>query len=199
MTRKSTPEEARAIAAHAREQLPCLECGAAPGEPCKGPVSGATVHKQRYVAAAIEIKRQAKAARQTPGQAAEQAAALAALAKLPRVSREEIEACRTPAGGYRFTKERLAAWGVPWPPPPGWRQALEHGRAPGAPRPGTLQITPRGDGTVTLRADDGTSAAEVELTAQQAHELAVRVEDAVDRAAAGETGVHIRISAGEPQ
>jgi len=46
---------------------------------------------------------------------------------LPRVPREEIEACRTPAGGYSFTRERLASWGVPWPPPAGWRRALEHG------------------------------------------------------------------------
>ena len=58
----------------------------------------------------------------------EQTAELEAiLARLPRVSREEIEACRTPAGGYSFTRERLAAWGVPWPPPAGWRQALLRG------------------------------------------------------------------------
>ena len=34
----------------------------------------------------------------------------------------EIEAARTPAGGW--TKAQLAAWGVPWPPPKGWRQDL---------------------------------------------------------------------------
>jgi hypothetical protein len=34
----------------------------------------------------------------------------------------EIEAARTPAGGW--TREQLAAWGVPWPPPKGWRRRL---------------------------------------------------------------------------
>jgi hypothetical protein len=34
----------------------------------------------------------------------------------------EIEAARTPAGGW--TREQLAAWGVPWPPPKGWRKNL---------------------------------------------------------------------------
>ncbi|MER7766786.1 TnsA endonuclease N-terminal domain-containing protein [Kitasatospora sp. NPDC096140] len=35
---------------------------------------------------------------------------------------EEIEAARTPAGGWR--RDQLAAWGVPWPPPRGWKQRL---------------------------------------------------------------------------
>ena len=34
----------------------------------------------------------------------------------------EIAEARTPAGGW--TKEQLAAWGVPWPPSKGWVQAL---------------------------------------------------------------------------
>lgn len=34
----------------------------------------------------------------------------------------EIEAARTPAGGW--TKAQLAEWGVPWPPPKGWKRAL---------------------------------------------------------------------------
>ena len=38
---------------------------------------------------------------------------------------EEIEAERTPAGG--FTKATLAKWGVPWPPPSGWKEALMAG------------------------------------------------------------------------
>jgi hypothetical protein len=33
---------------------------------------------------------------------------------------EEIEAAMTPAGGW--TKATLASWGVPWPPPKGWRK-----------------------------------------------------------------------------
>jgi hypothetical protein len=38
------------------------------------------------------------------------------------MTRDEIEAGRTPAGG--FTKAQLAKWGVPWPPPKGWKKAL---------------------------------------------------------------------------
>ena len=68
------------------------------------------------------IRRQAKAERRTPEQAAELAAILAGL---PRVRREEVEAGRSPAGG--FTKKQLASWGVPWPPPAGWLHALMRG------------------------------------------------------------------------
>lgn len=37
-------------------------------------------------------------------------------------SPEEIEAARTPAGGWK--REQLAAWGVSWPPPKGWKDEL---------------------------------------------------------------------------
>lgn len=37
-------------------------------------------------------------------------------------SPEQIEAARTPAGGW--TRTTLASWGVPWPPPKGWRDGL---------------------------------------------------------------------------
>lgn len=39
-----------------------------------------------------------------------------------RVPAEEIEAARTPAGGW--TQAQLAEWDVPWPPPKGWKEAL---------------------------------------------------------------------------
>lgn len=35
---------------------------------------------------------------------------------------EQIEAARTPAGGW--TRETLAAWGVSWPPKKGWKVQL---------------------------------------------------------------------------
>lgn len=35
---------------------------------------------------------------------------------------EEIDKARTSAGGW--TKDQLARWGVPWPPPKGWRKKL---------------------------------------------------------------------------
>ncbi|WP_030957847.1 TnsA endonuclease N-terminal domain-containing protein [Streptomyces sp. NRRL S-378] len=37
-------------------------------------------------------------------------------------SPDEIEAMRTPAGGW--TRDQLSAWGIPWPPPKGWRKQL---------------------------------------------------------------------------
>jgi hypothetical protein len=38
------------------------------------------------------------------------------------ISNEEIEAAKTLKGGWKA--KQLAAWGVPWPPPPGWRKKL---------------------------------------------------------------------------
>jgi hypothetical protein len=38
-------------------------------------------------------------------------------------SREEIDAGLSPAGGY--TRAQLAQWGIPWPPPRGWKRRLE--------------------------------------------------------------------------
>jgi hypothetical protein len=121
-TRPASPEEAQKIADHARQHLPCDDCGVAPGEACTRPGSGRTVCKSRYIAAAIAIRRQEKAARRTPEQATELAAILAGL---PMLTREEVEAGRSPAGG--FTREQLAKWHVPWPPPTGWLQALLRG------------------------------------------------------------------------
>ena len=39
------------------------------------------------------------------------------------VTKEEIEEAKSPKGGW--TKKQLAKWGVPWPPPKGWRARLE--------------------------------------------------------------------------
>lgn len=52
-------------------------------------------------------------------------------------SPEEIEAARTPAGGWK--RGQLAEWGVPWPPLKGWKGELierwEVARQDGAPPP----------------------------------------------------------------
>ena len=40
---------------------------------------------------------------------------------------EEIKAAMTVRGGW--TRATLAQWGVPWPPPRGWRKTLESGYA----------------------------------------------------------------------
>lgn len=37
-------------------------------------------------------------------------------------TKQQIEACQTPAGGY--TRATLARWGVSWPPPKGWKAKL---------------------------------------------------------------------------
>jgi hypothetical protein len=37
-------------------------------------------------------------------------------------TKKQIEACQTPAGGY--DKKTLSRWGVPWPPPKGWKKKL---------------------------------------------------------------------------
>ncbi len=42
-----------------------------------------------------------------------------------KVSAAEIEAGRTAAGGW--SRSRLAAWGVSWPPARGWKRALLKG------------------------------------------------------------------------
>jgi hypothetical protein len=35
---------------------------------------------------------------------------------------DQIEAAKTSRGGW--TRDTLAQWGVPWPPPKGWKAAL---------------------------------------------------------------------------
>lgn len=43
-------------------------------------------------------------------------------ALVPAPSPEEVEAGRSANGGW--TKSTLAGWGVPWPPPAGWKRRL---------------------------------------------------------------------------
>lgn len=44
------------------------------------------------------------------------------MSKIPTAA--EIEAAKTPRGGW--TRAQLAEWGVPWPPPRGWKKRLLH-------------------------------------------------------------------------
>jgi len=112
---KDTPK----ITTHARQHLPCADCGAAPGAACTRPGKGKTVCRARYIAAAIALRQHARAAQRTSEQATE---VDTLFASLPRLSPAEIDAGRSPSGG--FTRAQLAAWGVPWPPPAGWLHAL---------------------------------------------------------------------------
>ena len=43
----------------------------------------------------------------------------------PTPTAEEIAQARTKRGGW--TRAQLAQWGVPWPPPKGWKKRLERG------------------------------------------------------------------------
>lgn len=47
------------------------------------------------------------------------------LLALRRAERDLIEGAKGNGGGY--TAERLAKWGVPWPPPKGWKERLLNG------------------------------------------------------------------------
>jgi hypothetical protein len=115
---RTSPEDVQQIVARALDCESCSDCGAAPGEPCVRPGPGRTVCKSRFIAAAIALSREARAGQRTPEQDA-------VLAGLPKVSRAEIEACRTPKGGYAFTKAWFLEHGLPYPPVAGWRQAVE--------------------------------------------------------------------------
>ena len=48
---------------------------------------------------------------------------------MPRgMTKKQIEAGRTPAGGW--TRAQLSEWGVPWPPPKGWaKRLMQQGKA----------------------------------------------------------------------
>ena len=118
--RRTPPDDMQKIVAHASE-LPCQACGAA-GTPCARPGADRSICKIRYIQSAAALRRQARAERQTPEQQAELDAILAALPKVPR---SEIEKCRTPKGGYAFTRAWFLEHGLPYPPIAGWREAVE--------------------------------------------------------------------------
>ena len=97
--------------------VPHAERGLAAGGP-DGPVILMTVQDVARIAAEVGRVQQVAA---TPGEDP--------LAGSPdHLSSEDIDATKTPAGAW--TKRQLAEWGVPWPPPAGWkaRLAANHGQ-----------------------------------------------------------------------
>lgn len=50
----------------------------------------------------------------------------------PAMTNAQIEAGRSPKGGW--TAKQLLLWGVPWPPPKGWRKKLLRGEPISRPR-----------------------------------------------------------------
>jgi hypothetical protein len=49
--------------------------------------------------------------------------------EIKRPTPEEIEAAKTPNGGW--TRETLSTWGVSWPPKKGWKRELERNHQQG--------------------------------------------------------------------
>lgn len=48
--------------------------------------------------------------------------------RLARLTNDQVLAGRSPKGGW--SAATLASWGVPWPPPHGWRRAITIGGGP---------------------------------------------------------------------
>jgi hypothetical protein len=113
-----SPRQAEVIAARAQRDIRCGACGADPGRPCTDVPPGRAVHGGRWAAAARRARSEARAGNLTGAQRA-------ALARLPRIPAEEIEACRLPGGGHNFTREWFLAHDLPYPPVAGWRKAVE--------------------------------------------------------------------------
>lgn len=43
------------------------------------------------------------------------------ISRIP-ITHKQIEAVKTERGGW--TKQQLSEWGVPWPPPKGWKEKI---------------------------------------------------------------------------
>lgn len=118
-TQGMSPQDPQKVADHARQNVPM------PGMP-SGTRRAVHPPRQRQVRTQDAVRRRGDrtqaASQGRPADPRAEAELAAVLATLPRVSREEIEAARSKNGGW--TKKQLARWGVPWPPPPGWRRAL---------------------------------------------------------------------------
>lgn len=98
--------------------VPCPTCRVRAGEPCRSR-HAVTLHQSRRRALA-DLDAQA-------------ARLLAVNRKIAgTLTAQEIEAGRSPSGGW--SAATLASWGVPWPPPKGWRQRLLK-KEDGPPRP----------------------------------------------------------------
>lgn len=86
----------------------CPDCGAVVGEMCRGvwrPSLNEYRHRERLHESRIK---------------AYQAGSRAEV-RIP--SPDEVMAAQTVNGGW--LKKDLASWGIPWPPPRGWKQRLE--------------------------------------------------------------------------
>ena len=95
------------------EMVKCPRCGSKRGMPCTGAAGG--TRKSNHAERVIAVGRLANLPKHTTDD----------IKCHGRVSRREIEEGRTPRGA--FTRETLAKWGVPWPPPSGWIEHITKG------------------------------------------------------------------------
>jgi hypothetical protein len=66
---------------------------------------------------------------------------VAGLRKRMQITAKDIEAKKTKNGGW--TRKQLAEWGVPWPPPKGWKNAPVKGGNAVPPSPIDINIEER--------------------------------------------------------
>lgn len=97
---------------------------------------------------------------------------------MKRVTNEEVEAARSPKGGW--TRATLAKWGVPWPPPRGWRRVitLDHPRKRGQaestdsrPIRGPKYTEGSDDGSLPWDDNDETPEYQLDAAVQKAREM----------------------------
>lgn len=105
---------------------PCPSCGAGPAEPCMGRSGPRLPSHQGRVDVALAAK-QRKPQRGTDAVLDEPPPAVPPAVKAEGMS-AAIDAARSPSGGW--SKAQLAAWGVTWPPPKGWRRRLIEAATP---------------------------------------------------------------------
>lgn len=101
-----------------REQamkLDCSRCHARAGEACRGRRGQDRIQVHQVRLDAVSAPRWKPLLESTSGD----------FVPTRLVSPEEIAAARTGSGGW--TRAQLAEWGVPWPPPKGWKHRLEAG------------------------------------------------------------------------
>ena len=97
--------------------VPCPTCHVGAGQPCRSRRAISLHQGRREALADLGV----------------QAERLLAASRI-KLTAEEIEAGRSPSGGW--SAATLASWGIPWPPPKGWRQRLlKDEGADGPPRP----------------------------------------------------------------
>ncbi|WP_345227316.1 endonuclease domain-containing protein [Hymenobacter koreensis] len=93
---------------------------AAPSRGCKKKKT--PENREARIAAGIARQAEKKAKRAAKLKANPKPRFVKPYGTLTTLTKTQVEAGRTENGG--FTREQLASWGVPWPPPKGWKKRL---------------------------------------------------------------------------